>query len=248
MRPKIGKDIEEVSFTEHSNDLSALEEYLGYNFKKESALNRALTHRSYSVINNSKDYERLEFLGDAVLDLTIAHLLIFAHPLAKEGDLSKMRAALVNTDSLANIGKSINLGDYIRLSRSELINNGRERASIIADVFEAIMAAIYLESGYEAAFNTTKKLFGNLLESVNPRDPKTELQEALHMRSKPAPVYELESVDGPQHAPVFTSVVIIDNQVVGKGTGSTKKASQQNAAEEALKKVFPNESGDNDES
>lgn len=248
MNPKIGKGVEETIFNEHSDNLNELEELLGYNFKSLSALARALTHRSYSVINNSKDYERLEFLGDAVLDLTIAHLLIFAHPHAKEGDLSKMRAALVNTDSLANIAKSIELGKYIKLSRSELINNGRERASILADVFEAIMAAIYLESGFESALNTTKKLFNELLESVNPRDPKTELQEALHMRGKLAPIYELESVEGPQHAPLFTSTVIIDNHVVGRGTGCTKKASQQNAAEEALNKFFVKESGEKDES
>lgn len=231
-----------------------IEEALGYKFQDLSWLERALTHRSiHSKGSNKNDYERLEFLGDAVLDLAVAHLLLDRHPDALEGDLSKMRAALVNTSSLAEIARRIKIGPFIRLSRGELSSGGSDRPSILADVLEAVMGAIYRESGYEVALKCVEGLFGDELVNVTPTDPKTELQEALHAAGSDSPVYLLECVEGPEHAPVFISVVEVDGQIVGRGRGPTKKASQQAAAAEALErlrkdddidKTFSNASGE----
>lgn len=220
-----------------------IEEKLGYKFNEPAWLERALTHRSVHPIGNRSDYERLEFLGDAVLDLVIAHLLLDNHQEAREGELSKMRAALVNTASLAQVARSLNLGPYIKLSRGELANGGFERPSILADVLEAVLGAIYREGGYEQAAACVKLLFGDQLTSVTPRDPKTELQEALHAVGSDAPVYMLECVEGPEHSPIFVSVVQVDGQIVGRGRGPTKKASQQVAADEALARLKPDNQG-----
>ncbi len=226
------------AFNRH--DFTAIESIIGYQFKDKTWLERAFTHRSApssKIAEGGNDYERLEFLGDAVLDLAIADLLLSNHLQAKEGDLSKMRAALVNTASLADIAKTLGLGSYIRLSRGELTAGGAERPSILADVFEALMGAIYREAGFDAAMSCVKRLFANRVSDVNPRDPKTELQEILHATGSEPPTYLLECVEGPEHAPAFVSVVQVDGQIVGRGRGNTKKASQQMAAEEALKRL-----------
>jgi len=222
-------------------ELGDIEARLGYTFKDRGWLERALTHRSVPAKGTAgkNDYERLEFLGDAVLDLAVAHLLLEAHAEAREGELSKMRAALVNTASLAEIAKKINLGPCIRLSRGELANGGADRPSILADVCEALMGAVYREAGFEVALGCITRLFGEQISTVTPRDPKTELQEVLHTTGSSAPEYLLECVEGPEHAPVFVSVVKVDGQIVGRGRGATKKASQQSAASEALERLKP---------
>lgn len=218
-----------------------IESVLGYKFQNAQWLQRALTHRSLQLKGSKTDYERLEFLGDAVLDLAIAQLLLDRHQDAREGELSKMRAALVNTSSLASIARQLNLGPYIRLSRGELANGGGDRPSILADVFEALMGAIYREAGYNQALMCVERLFGDRITNVEPRDPKTELQEALHAVGSAAPNYLLECVEGPEHAPTFVSVVQVDGQIVGRGRGPTKKASQQAAAAEALSLLQTND-------
>ena len=219
-------------------DYSVVEQSLGYTFQKKEWLELALTHRSAQSRGSRNDYERLEFLGDAVLDLAVAHLLLDNYPEAKEGELSKMRAALVNTASLADVSRSLGFGPSIRLSRGELASGGAERASILADVFEAIIGAIYRDSGFDAAFQVIAALLHERLRTVTPRDPKTELQEALHAIGKNAPEYGLECVEGPEHAPLFVSVVKIDGIISGRGKGATKKASQQEAASEALQTLL----------
>lgn len=211
-----------------------IEAQLGYAFVDPAWLERALTHRSVHMKGVKSDYERLEFLGDAVFDLAVAHLLLDKHQEAHEGELSKMRAALVNTSSLAEIARRLSLGKYIRLSRGELASGGAERSSILADVVEAVLGAVYREGGYEAARGCVERLLGDQIATVTPRDPKTELQEALHASGSDAPLYRLECVEGPEHSPIFVSVVEVDGQIVGRGQGPTKKASQQAAAEEAL--------------
>lgn len=217
-----------------------MEQALSYKFQDLAALERAFTHRSAQHTKDSKaDYERLEFLGDAVIDLAVAQLLLDAHPLAREGELSKMRAALVNTESLAEIARSINAGAFIRLSRGELAAGGASRPSILADVLEAIAGAVYRDGGFEPAKEVVTKLFGDRVRTVTPRDPKTELQELLHATGSEPPIYLLELVEGPEHAPNFVSVVEVDGQIVGRGRGKTKKASQQAAAEEALARLSP---------
>jgi ribonuclease-3 len=216
-----------------------IEERLQWTFTDKSWLERALTHRSVHARGAKNDYERLEFLGDAVFDLAVAHLLLDQHPEAREGELSKMRAALVNTTSLAEIARELGLGKFIRLSRGELASGGADRPSILADVLEAVLGALYREGGYEVARQCVERLLGERLVTVTPRDPKTELQEALHATGSEAPTYRLECVEGPEHAPVFVSLVEVDGQIVGRGRGPTKKASQQAAAEEALLHLKP---------
>jgi len=241
-----------TSFTpkDLTSDLRDLERQLQYTFRESAAIERALTHRSMHSKGNESDYERLEFLGDAVIDLAVAHLLLEHHPEAREGDLSKMRAALVNTNSLAEIARMIGLSSFIRLSKGEVANGGAERPSILADVVEALVGAIYREAGFSEALRAVKHLFGSRISDVLPRDPKTELQELLHTLLKPAPAYLLECVEGPEHAPTFVSVVQIDGVMSGRGRGATKKASQQSAASEALellRKLHPEtaEQGEN---
>lgn len=211
-----------------------IEKHLQYTFNDSSGLDRALTHRSVPSEDSLNDYERLEFLGDAVIDLAVAHLLLEAHPEAREGELSKMRAALVNTSSLAEIAKGIELGQFIRLSRGEIANGGANRPSILADVMEAVVGAVYREAGFITALETVRFLFGSTVNDVTPRDPKTELQEALHAIGSEPPSYLLECVEGPEHQPTFVSIVKVDGQIVGRGNGTTKKSSQQQAAAEAL--------------
>ena len=211
-----------------------IEEKLGYSFSNPDVLERALTHRSAHSGGVSGDYERLEFLGDAVLDLAVAHLLLDQHPGLREGHLSKMRAALVNTSSLAGVAREIRIGPFIRLSRGELANRGSTRPSILADVFEAIFGAIYRESGYQAALDVAMRLFEEKVKDVTPVDPKTELQERLHSLNLEPPTYVLDVVEGPEHEPSFVSSVLIGEQCMGRGRGTTKKASQQAAAAQAL--------------
>jgi ribonuclease-3 len=216
-----------------------IESQLGYKFTDHQLLEYAMTHRSAQARTggSKNDYERLEFLGDAVLDLAVAHLLLDAHPEAREGDLSKMRAALVNTTSLSEHAKQLGLGAFIRLSRGELAHGGAERPSILADVFEALMGAVYREGGFEIAMKCAERLFGEVIRTVSPSDPKTELQEALHAAGSAAPEYLLECVEGPEHSPTFVSIVKVDSQIVGRGQGKTKKESQQAAASEALSRM-----------
>jgi ribonuclease-3 len=219
-------------------DYALLEDRLGYAFTDRLLLERALTHRSALGLLERTDYERLEFLGDAVLDLSVAHLLSDRHLEAREGELSKMRAALVNTQALASIARALSLGPYIRLGRGEFSSGGNERPSILADVMEAVIGAIYRDSNYERAMAVIESIFGPLLDKVTPFDPKTELQEALHSAGSEPPSYLLEMVEGPEHAPTFVTVVMVDGEVAGRGRGTTKKAAQQSAAAEALGKMF----------
>lgn len=232
-------DPESLPKPEYRNDFEVLETTFGYQFKDRSWLERALTHRSALSLQERTDYERLEFLGDAVLDLSIAHLLSDKYPEAKEGDLSKMRAALVNTQALADVAKELGLSSFIRLGRSETASKGSERPSIMADVTEAVIGGIYRDSNYDTIFGVIERLFGNLLNQVEPSDPKTELQEALHGAGSEPPSYLLELVEGPEHAPLFVTVVMVDGEVAGRGKGNTKKAAQQASASEALKRMFP---------
>lgn len=211
-----------------------VEKALGHTFAEQTWLVRALTHRSVLRFGNKTDYERLEFLGDAVLDLVVADLLLKQHPDLREGDLSKMRAALVNTESLAQIARSISLGSYIRMSKGERASGAQDRSSILADVTEALVGAVYRDAGYEVASGCVARLLGDRVCTVTPRDPKTELQEKLHALGWGVPIYKLEGVEGPEHAPTFISIVEIRGESYGRGRGSSKKSSHQAAAEEAL--------------
>lgn len=216
-------------------DLEVFESLIGYRFADEKLLCTALTHRSLQAIGERSHYERLEFLGDAVLDLAIAELLLEEYPTANEGTLSKLRAALVNTTCLASVATELEFGKYVRLSRGEMVAGGAERPALLADVVEAVVGAAFYESGYDRTKELVRKVFGKRIKDVAPSDPKTELQEKVHMLARKAPQYKVECTEGPEHSPVFVSVVLIDGEVFGRGRGSTKKLSQQAAAAEALK-------------
>jgi len=216
-------------------DLEIFESLIGYRFREEKLLCTALTHRSLQAVGERSHYERLEFLGDAVLDLAIAELLLEEYPDANEGMLSKLRAALVNTTCLASVATELGFGKYVRLSRGEIVSGGAGRPALLADVIEAVVGAVFSESGYDRTKETIRTIFSNRIKEVAPSDPKTELQERVHLLSRKAPQYKVECTEGPEHSPVFVSVVLIDGEVFGRGRGSTKKLSQQAAAAEALK-------------
>ena len=219
-------------------DYEFIEQKIGYTFKNRTELAAALTHRSALGFKERADYERLEFLGDAVLDLAVADLLIEAHPEAREGELSKMRAALVNTQALAAIAKRFELGPFIKLGRGENSSGGQERPSILADVVEAIVGAMYRDGGFAESINVVRNIFGDSLKEVTPFDPKTELQELLHAAGSEPPEYLLEMVEGPEHQPTFVTVVIIDGEIAGRGKGPNKKAAQQLAAAKVIERMY----------
>lgn len=196
---------------------------------------QAMTHRSHGSTQGSGfDYERLEFLGDAVLDLAVGDLLLESHPKAREGELSKMRATLVSEESLASIARELHLGDFIRFGPQELAAGGSEKSSILADVVEALLGAIYREESYEVARSIVRKIFGSRINEVHPSDPKTELQEILQAKGQPVPQYIVEQVEGPEHSPIYQSAVIVEGEIIGRGRGVSKKSSQQEAAKEAI--------------
>lgn len=211
---------------------------LGHDFAKAALLRQSLTHRSHSSPHN----ERLEFLGDAVLNCVMATLLYERFPEMKEGDLSRHRANLVRQDTLANIAKSLDLGNLIRLGEGEIKSGGHNRPSILADCLEAVVGATYLDGGFLAARSIIERLFASHLALVDPqvsgKDPKTELQELLQGRKLPLPQYSLLATYGEAHAQEFEvecSVPALNIRVAG--TGSSRRGAEQAAARLAVAQV-----------
>jgi ribonuclease-3 len=193
-----------------------------------------LTHPS-AAIGSDNHYERLEFLGDAVLDLAIADLLMRQFPTAKEGPLSKLRASIVNARTLALKAQTIELGSMLQLGKGEEKSGGREKTSILAAAFEAVIGAIYTDGGLVPAQKVVERLFGNEVGGPSAeRDYKTELQEISYRKFRSQPVYELVAAHGPDHAKRFTTRIRIGGRELGKGEGGSKKQSEQAAAREAL--------------
>jgi ribonuclease-3 len=232
----------EVENYQPRGDYEFVEGKLAYEFKDRSLLERALTHRSALRARDRADYERLEFLGDAVLGLCVAHLLSDLHPDATEGKLSKMRAALVNTQALADIARKLEFGQFIKLGRGEISSGGFDRPSILADVTEAVFGAVYRDSSYDNVLEKVAAIFEQELQQVTPYDPKTELQEILHQEGSDVPSYLVELVEGPVHAPIFVVVVKVDGEIAGRGRGPTKKSAQQAAAAEVISRLTPSNS------
>jgi len=216
-------------------NLSKLEDKIDYKFKDEQLIIEALTHKSYKKPYNN---ERLEFLGDAVLDLIVGEYLFNKFPKKDEGVLSKVRASLVNEGGFAKLAEVINLGEYLYLSAAEENNKGRTKPSLLSNAFEALIGAIYLESGLEES----KKVAIKLLEDTYPvidldtlcKDYKTTLQELTQATHGVTPTYELVSAKGPDHDKVFEVAVILDGKTIGKAKGKSKKTAQQEAAKIAL--------------
>lgn len=219
-----------------SKGIEALEKTLGYKFKSERLIIEALTHKSHK---QPYDNERLEFLGDAVLDLIVGEYLFFKFPKSDEGNLSKIRAALVNEDGFEKLARSINLGEYIYLSNAEENNGGREKASLLSNAFEAVMGAIYLESGLEAVRKIAIELIEKNHKEISLdslfRDFKTTLQELTQARFGETPEYRVIASRGPDHKKEFEVAVIIENREYARAIGKSKKIAQQEAAEMAVK-------------
>ncbi len=216
---------------------SALEENVGYTFARSELLEIALTHPS-AAIGSDAHYERLEFLGDAVLDLAIADLLMRQFPAAKEGPLSKLRASIVNARTLALKAQSIDLGALLKLGKGEEKSGGREKVSILAAAFEAVIGAIYTDGGLVPAQQVVERLFEHDVGGPSAeRDYKTELQEIAYRRFHAQPIYELVAAQGPDHAKRFTTRIKIAGRDLGIGEGGSKKQSEQAAARQALARI-----------
>ena len=222
-----------------SRQLSDLEKVINYSFNDKELLQNALTHRSVSSDNN----ERLEFLGDSILNFVIAAELYQRYPEASEGDLSRLRASLVNKDSLADLAVDINLGDSLYLGSGELKSGGFRRKSILADTLEAIFGATLLDSGFEAAKELILGIYQSFLDNAQDpealKDPKTQLQELLQSRKHELPVYELAQVDGKPHAQTFKVKCVVNGLKDGSvGKGTSRRKAEQDAAEQALKRLL----------
>ena len=219
---------------------SNFENTIHYTFKDRTILDKALRHSSYvneQSDSNLEDNERLEFLGDAVLNLIIGDLLMHRFSLLNEGDLSRMRSSLVNETQLAQLARDINLGEVIKLGKGEEQTNGREKNSILSDVFEAVIAAVYVDAGFNTAFNFVERLFSTLIDnSNNPslnHDYKSKLQELSQVKFKVMPRYIVVHESGPDHDKRF-KVQLSINDLIVFGNGKSKKTAEQNAAGKAL--------------
>ncbi len=226
------------------NKIKEFEEIIGYHFADENLLLNALTHSSYSHENRHKPIvfnERLEFLGDSVLSLVISRYLFENYPALPEGDLSKVRAAVVCEHSLWQCAQNIELGSFLRLGHGEEITGGRTRVSILADAFEAVIAAIYLDSGLQQVREwVLGQLYDTIVAAVNGKrfkDFKTTLQETVQARSDKEISYKVIGESGPDHKKSFFVHVLLDGEVYGEGEGNSKKRAEQAAAQDALSKL-----------
>jgi len=221
----------------------ALVERLGLPVKNISLFARAMTHRSYVNENphTLEDNERLEFLGDAVLDFLVGAWVYCHFPEMNEGDMTKLRSALVRTDQLAHFARSLNFGSALRMGRGELNSGGRDRDNLLCGAFEAFVGALYLETDVD----TVEKFIVPLLESTEDEilsqpdltDHKSRLQEWTQAKRLGPPVYRTVNKTGPEHNRTFTVEVSVNGEVMGEGSGSSKAAAEQDAAQEALKKL-----------
>ncbi|MBQ4136292.1 MAG: ribonuclease III [Clostridia bacterium] len=228
-------------------DFSALEGAIGYTFNNKELLSEALTHSSYSNELKAKKQacpcnERLEFLGDSVLSCVVSEYLFARFPDTPEGELSTMRAALVQSQALASYSRSLGVGDFLYLGKGEEKNNGRERQSTLENAFEAIVAAIYLDAGARG-FDVVKGFVLPIIEAklsddnfvLNHTDAKTELQQLIQQVEGDFLEYKTVDEQGPDHDKLFTVVAMLNSNIIGKGVGHSKREAEQAAAREALR-------------
>lgn len=220
--------------------MTALEERLGYSFRNRALLETALTHSSYANENRASGIvcnERLEFLGDSVLGVTVADFLYRHFPDMPEGRMTRLRAELVCEQSLHRVALELHLGDYLRLGKGEEHNGGRKRASILSDAVEAVIAAMYLDAGMETAAGFIHRCLLDDIRAIETptfTDYKTSLQELVQRHSGQVLSYELVGEEGPDHAKTFRVQVCLNGEPLGRGTGRTKKEAEQTAAANAL--------------
>lgn len=221
-----------------TNTFDNLTRTLGYSFTDETLLQRALTHRSHSGNHN----ERLEFLGDSILNFIIAESLFEQFPSAREGELSRLRASLVKGETLAQVAKAFQLGDYLRLGEGELKSGGFRRASILADATEAIIGAIYLDGGMDQVQSCVQSWFAQKLKDISleddARDPKSQLQEWLQARKLPLPEYDVVATEGEAHNQCFTVVCRVSvAKEPTQAKANNRKRAEKEAAKAMLKKL-----------
>lgn len=219
--------------------LNEFEQLIGYEFNNKDLIFEALSHSSFAneSKNKYKSNERLEFLGDSVLSIVVSEFLFHQREEYPEGELSKTRAMLVCEKSLAKFANEINLGEYLMLGKGEMLSRGNERPSILADAFEAVIAAIYLDGGFEPAKNHILRFMPRNIKEARAKsydDYKTTLQEIIQKNPEESVEYRLVSEDGPDHNKSFTVQVLLNSNVIGTGTASSKKHAEQSAAKQAL--------------
>ncbi len=226
------------------SDLKNLEKKLGFVFKNQALLKEAVTHRSYLNENSEWPFpnnERLEYLGDAVLELAVSDFLFRKYPQAPEGQLTSYRAALVNYQMMARVAHEINLDDYLLLSKGEMKDNGKAREVILADGSEALIGAIYLDQGYEpaAAFVTANVLphLEQVIAEGLYQDPKSLLQEFIQEEKKVTPTYRVLEETGPEHQKNFSVGVYSNDELIAEGVGTSKQEAERKAAEAAIAKL-----------
>jgi ribonuclease-3 len=215
---------------------------LGYTFSRHNLLKHAITHSSFvheQKLNTSDSNERLEFLGDAVLQLCISDFLYHRYPEMNEGDLTKKRAALVCEPCLAELARELRIGNFLLLGQGEATEGGREKDSILSDAMESILGAIFLDGGIEEARALVSRLYEPIVDKANKqtKDYKSALQEFLQKKSHETAVYDIVNEEGPAHKKIFTAQVKHKNKTLGKGMGGNKKAAEQEAAKKALQKL-----------
>jgi ribonuclease III len=225
--------------------ISKVESLLQYSFAEKQLLEEALRHSSF--VNEApevrpRDNERLEFLGDAVLNLVVGHILLERYRSLKEGDLSRMRAGLVNEQQLGKLARSLDLGDHIQLGKGEAQTGGHEKSSILAGTLEALMAAVYLDGGFDKAFEITQRMFLPLISQMEctseHADFKSQLQELVQAGSGGMPIYTVIREKGPDHDKTFWVQLSVMG-VESEGLGKSKKAAEQDAARKALALLKP---------
>ena len=229
-----------------NNDISSFQDILGVRFRDQALLTQALTHSSYAneyghIDSTVRDNERLEFLGDAVLDILVADMLYQKYPDVTEGELTQLRAALVRTESLAHIGSLFQLGQYLRIGHGEEITGGRQRVTTLCRAFEAVIGAMYLDSGMETvkdfAMPSLLELLDYVIENNLYVDARSELQEQIQAQLSIEPIYRLAGEQGPDHAREFRVEVSIGESIIGSGRGASKRAAAQDAARAALEQL-----------
>ena len=230
-------------FRRRARKREGIEKALGVDFRDRELLRRALTHRSYAheaCIPPDATFERLEFLGDAVLDVVVSDHLYRSYPELNEGELTRIRSNLVNTGSLAQTARELGIGDHVLLSREEGADGGGEKVSIIADAMEALIGAVYLDRGLEEAGRMCLRLLARRIEEAVSgtldHDFKSRLQETVVKQRGILPRYRLRE-EGPDHRKTFHAAMYIANEKMGKGSGSSKKEAEQAAARQALERL-----------
>ena len=217
-----------------------LERTIGHSFADIALLDLAMTHPSYALQHKCQDNQRLEFLGDAVLEICVSRVLYHKYPKLREGQLTRKRAALVCEANLARAATRLGLGSYLKLDRGEEVVGGRENPSILADTMEAVIAAVYLDAGFDAARDVVLRLWGPRIAAASlaeTRDAKSSLQEWAQARAMPPPVYAEAGRSGPDHQPVFTVEVTLANGASERASAGSKRIAEQMAARALLTRM-----------